>query len=426
MRVKFETVLFDFDGTIAESGEGIVRSARWAMEQLGKAAPGDDVLRRFVGPPLYESFQKLCGLNAADAQRAVELYRVRYSDVGLFEARIYPGIAPLLRALRRSGAWVAVASAKPEAFLVRILEHFGLAGCFDRVAGTTMENRSADKRAQLLAALPEGADPARACMVGDRMYDVAAGRALGMHAVGVAYGYGERAELEDAGADFIAADVAALTAHLLAPEERPRGRMITFEGVDGCGKSTQLRMLADWLSQRGYEVLSTREPGGCPIAERIREVILSLDSRGMSAQCEALLYAAARIEHVRSVLLPALQAGKIVLCDRFLDSSVAYQAFGRELGEDFIRQINGAAAEAVTPDRTLLFDIDRAEARRRAAQGAPLDRLERERDEFFARVADAYDRIARAHPERVRRIDASRGVAEVFADVVRAACPDDL
>ena len=119
MRVKFETVLFDFDGTIAESGEGIVRSARWAMEQLGKAAPGDDVLRRFVGPPLYESFQKLCGLNAADAQRAVELYRVRYSDVGLFEARIYPGIAPLLRALRRSGAWVAVASAKPEAFLVR-------------------------------------------------------------------------------------------------------------------------------------------------------------------------------------------------------------------------------------------------------------------------------------------------------------------
>ena len=101
--------------------------------------------------------------------------------------------------------------------------------------------------------------------------------------------------------------------------------MITFEGTDGCGKSTQMEMLAGWLGERGYEVTATREPGGCPIAERIREVILSLDSSGMSAECEALLYAAARIEHVRSVVLPALRLGKIVLCDRFLDSRDVYK-----------------------------------------------------------------------------------------------------
>ncbi|HIS85599.1 MAG TPA: dTMP kinase [Candidatus Faecivicinus avistercoris] len=423
--MKFDIVLFDFDGTIAESGEGIVRCARWALEQMGKPVPDDGVLRRFVGPPLVASFQELCGLSEDEARRAVAIYRERYSQVGLFEARIYPGIAPLLRALRRSGAWVAVASAKPEAFLVRILEHFGLSDCFDAVAGTTMENQSADKRAQLLAAMPEGAEARRACMVGDRKFDVAAGRALGMHAVGVGYGYGSREELEAAGADFFAEDVAALCAHLLEPDERPRGRMITFEGTDGCGKSTQMEMLAGWLGERGYEVTATREPGGCPIAERIREVILSLDSSGMSAECEALLYAAARIEHVRSVVLPALRLGKIVLCDRFLDSSMAYQAAGRELGEDFIRQINRAASEAVTPDCTLLFDIDRDCARARMAQGAPLDRLESEREDFFDRVARAYDRIAREAPQRVRRIDAARGVQEVFADVL-AAVKDNL
>ena len=260
--MKFDIVLFDFDGTIAESGEGIVRCARWALEQMGKPVPDDAVLRRFVGPPLVASFQELCGLSEDEALRAVAIYRERYSQVGLFEARIYPGIAPLLRALRRSGAWVAVASAKPEAFLVRILEHFGLSDCFDAVAGTTMENQSADKRAQLLAAMPEGGEARRACMVGDRKFDVAAGRALGMHAVGVGYGYGSREELEAAGADFYAEDVAALCAHLLEPDERPRGRMSTFEGTDGCGKSTQMEMLAGWLGERGYEVIATREPGG--------------------------------------------------------------------------------------------------------------------------------------------------------------------
>lgn len=420
MGLNFDIVLFDFDGTIAESGEGIVRCARSALERMGKPAPDDGVLRRFVGPPLLASFQELCGLTEDEARHAVALYRERYSRVGLFEARIYPGLAPLLRALKRRGAWVAVASAKPEAFLTRILEHFGLLDCFDAVSGTTMENQSADKRAQLRAALPEGADLRRACMVGDRKFDVEAGRALGMHAVGVGYGYGDRAELEAAGADFYAADVAALRAHLLGADEAPRGRMISFEGTDGCGKSTQLKRLAEWLGARGYEVVSTREPGGCPIAERIREVILSLDSRGMSAECEALLYAAARVEHVRSVVLPALKLGKIVLCDRFLDSSMAYQAYGRELGAEFIRQINRPAAEAATPDCTLLFDIDRESARKRMAQGAPLDRLECEREDFFSRVAAAYDRIAREQPRRVRRIDASRGVDEVFSDVLAA------
>ena len=156
----------------------------------------------------------------------------------------------------------------------------------------------------------------------------------------------------------------------------------------------------------------TREPGGCPISERIREVILSLDSKGMSAECEALLYAASRVEHVREVIEPALKCGKIVICDRFLDSSIAYQAYGRELGEDFIRQINAPATRRALPDLTLLLEVDRAESRRRMAQGAPLDRLEIEQEDFFARVQAGYDALAQARADRVdrdRRLQEHRG-----------------
>jgi len=171
---------------------------------------------------------------------------------------------------------------------------------------------------------------------------------------------------------------------------------------------------------RGYEVITTREPGGCPIGEKIREVLLSLDSKGMSAECEALLYAASRVEHVKSVILPALKDGKIVLCDRFLDSSIAYQAFGRELGEDFIRQINKAATDLIVPDRTLMFDVARETAKARMAQGAPLDRLELEKEDFFTRVARGYDHVAASDPQRVVRIDSGRSIDEVFADVLAA------
>jgi len=119
-------------------------------------------------------------------------------------------------------------------------------------------------------------------------------------------------------------------------------------------------------------------------------------------------------------VLPALKAGKIVLCDRFLDSSIAYQAYGRELGEDFIRQINKAATDLVMPDCTLQFDIDREAAKARLAKGAPPDRLESEADEFFSRVSKAYDRIAAAEPERIHRIDSGRSIEEVFRDVLAA------
>ena len=226
-------------------------------------------------------------------------------------------------------------------------------------------------------------------------------------------------ELAAAGADALF-DSAPALAEALLEGDVPRGLFITLEGSDGCGKSTQIAKLKDWLEQRGYEVALTREPGGCPISERVREVILSLDSRGMSPECEALLYAAARVEHVREVIEPALKSGKIVICDRFLDSSIAYQAYGRELGEDFIRQINEPAVRHVFPDLTLMLEVSRSDARRRMAAGAPLDRLEIEKEDFFARVQSGYERLADAEPGRVARVDAGRSIEAVFESVKSA------
>ena len=414
--LKYDYYLFDFDGTIADTGEGIRRSAAYALERMGRPVPEEAVLDRFIGPPLQDSFIEYCGMDDAEADEAVGHFRERYRETGLYESRLYPGIAALLRALHERGAHVAIASAKPTVLLRRLAAHYGIDRWLDAISGTGPERHSADKRDLLMAALPEGADPARACMAGDRCFDIEAAAALGMCAVGADYGYSVEGELAGAGADIVFDDPAAMASWML-DGDMPRGRFITLEGSDGCGKSTQIALLKDWLAARGYEVVLTREPGGCPISERIREIILSLDSKGMSDACEALLYAASRVEHVREVIEPALKRGKIVICDRFFDSSLAYQAYGRELGEGFIRQINEPALRRATPDLTLLLEVDRAAARRRMESGRSLDRLEIEKEDFFARVQAGYERLAEAEPRRIARIDAGRPIDEVFESV---------
>ena len=417
--MKFDAYLFDFDGTVAETGEGIRKSAAYALEKMGRPVPEKAVLDRFIGPPLHDSFMNLCGLSDDEADRAIALYRERYVDIGLYESYIYPGVAALLKALHQSGAHVAVASAKPQFMLERLAAHYGIDRYLDVIVGIGAERHSADKRDLILRALPAGTAPERACMVGDRCFDIEAAKALGLCAVGADYGYSLPGELAGAGADVVFDDVAAMREWLLEGKA-PRGLFISLEGSDGCGKSTQIALLKEWLEKRGYETVLTREPGGCPISERIREVILSLDSKGMSDECEALLYAASRVEHVREVIEPALKCGKIVICDRFLDSSIAYQAYGRELGEGFIRQINEPAVRRVFPDLTLLLELNRSDARRRLAKGAPLDRLEIEKEDFFSRVQAGYEALAEAEPERIVRVDAGRPIEAVF-ESVRAA-----
>lgn len=416
--MKFDCILFDFDGTVADTGPGIRRSVAYALERMGREAPGDAVLNRFIGPPLLDSFIEFCGMTEAEALRAIDIYRERYVGVGLYESTVYPGMAALMKALHEAGARVAIASSKPTFMLERLSEHFGLAGYIDRFAGVGLKPHGADKSDLILSAL-DGADKSRAAMVGDRRFDIEAARKVGVCPIGAGFGYAPPGELQAAGAHRVFDSARALGAWLL-DDCWPRGRFITLEGSDGTGKSTQIKLLREWLEVRGWEVVVTREPGGCGISERIREVLLSLDSEGMSPECEALLYAAARVEHVSRVVEPALKLGKIVICDRFLDSSIAYQAYGRELGEGFVRLINDPALRRAAPDATLLMELDRQSARKRLAAGAPADRMEREREDFFARVQAGYEALKRTEPGRITAIDASGSIEAVHMDVVDA------
>lgn len=413
--MKYEWYLFDLDGTLTESGEGIINCARHALSTLGVEQPCEDEMRCFIGPPLMWSFQNVTGLDEQRAARAVEIYRERYSALGWKENRVYPGIAPLLRGIKRRGGKIALASAKPETFCFKILEHFGLMPYFDRVSAISLTNHSAEKRDIILNALPDSHERRHAVMVGDRIFDIEGARQAGVAGVGVEYGYG-------AAEEFANADAVAKTPDdlwdILVGGRRDRGYFITFEGVDGCGKSTQFNGAVDYFNRRGWNIVASREPGGCPIAEKIRELLLDVGSTEMTARCEAMLYAAAREQHVQQVVLPALNAGKLVMCDRFLDSSIAYQAYGRELTEPLIRQINDPAVGDLRPDMTLLYMAETAVARQRVSQGGAPDRIESEGDAFVSRVNAGYACIAQREPERVRAIDAMRPIDEVLADTV--------
>ena len=415
--MKYDTVIFDLDGTLTESEPGITKSVQYALEQMNRPPLDAATLRRFIGPPLRESFIAVAGMAEDEADEAVRIYRERFSTVGWMENSVYEGIAPLLRALKAGGAYVAIATGKPEVFSRKIIDYFGLAPYIDRLEAITLSDHHADKVALVRRALPERYE--RACMVGDRAGDMEGALGNGIDGIGALYGYGTREELENAGARFIAASVNALRDILLDAGDAPGGLFVTFEGTDGCGKTTQMKRTADWLRGRGYEVVSTREPGGCPISERIREIILDVGSAGMTAECEAMLYAAARAQHVSEVIKPAVKRGAIVLCDRFLDSSLVYQGVGRGLGMGAVRALNRLGVDGCQPDLTLFYDIspERAMQRRRAAS-AP-DRLELEEKEFFEAVYGAYKALAAEDPERIAVIDADRPIDAVETDTRR-------
>ena len=188
---------------------------------------------------------------------------------------------------------------------------------------------------------------------------------------------------------------------------------VTFEGLDGCGKTTQAGLLARTLDEEGVDVVSTREPGGTPLGEAVRDLVLHGDH--VAPWAEAALYAAARAQHVEDVIRPALARGATVVCDRYLDSSVAYQGAGRELGVEEVLALNLNVVGGLLPDRTFLVQIDPETAVTRV--GDVRDRIERAGSDFWARVADAYRALAERYPERYVVVDGRRPIAEVATEV---------
>ncbi len=188
---------------------------------------------------------------------------------------------------------------------------------------------------------------------------------------------------------------------------------ITLEGNDGAGKTTIAQACVERLKALGHEVVYTREPGGSRIAERIRDLLLDPGNTDMDARTEAILYAAARRQHLVDIVAPALEQGKIVLCDRFLDSSLAYQGIGRGLGIEEVERLNRFAIDDFMPDRTIFLAIDNETAMARMGRRGEKNRLDREDDAFHQRVREGYEKLVLRDPDRIVKIDASGSIEEV-------------
>ena len=205
-----------------------------------------------------------------------------------------------------------------------------------------------------------------------------------------------------------------------------RGVFITFEGIDGCGKSTQREMLAQQLTQRGLEVVVTREPGGTDIGEDIRRVLISDASVHIAPPTELLLYVAARAQHVAELIRPSLEAGRVVISDRYTDSTVAFQGYGRGLDLEMVASLNRFATGDLVPDLTIVFDLDPAVARTRLSSrpvGGLLGAFDEEHADFHERMRTGYLKMASGEPERIRVVDASGSAEETHSSVMALVLP---
>ena len=199
-----------------------------------------------------------------------------------------------------------------------------------------------------------------------------------------------------------------------------RGKFITFEGCDGCGKSTQLKKLSDYLTEKGVSHIFTREPGGGKISEQIREILLNGKNGEMTDECEALLYAAARVQHLQDRVEPALTEGKLVICDRYIHSSYAYQGYARGLGLDFVRKINAYAEEKYMPDLTIFINLSPKDAFARKKGADENDRLEQAGLAFHERVYEGYLALAETDKEHIVTVDGKGTPEQIFAEVLAA------
>lgn len=196
-----------------------------------------------------------------------------------------------------------------------------------------------------------------------------------------------------------------------------RGLFITFEGPDGSGKTTQIQELKTYLEKNGYNAVLTREPGGTPIGEKIRQIILDKNNQEMDYVAEALLYAASRAQHVNQVIKPALEQGRMVICDRFMDSSIVYQGYGRKLG-DSVRIINEIAVRDCLPDVTFLLKLNPNIGKERI-HADEQDRLELEKMEYHNEVYRGYMELSKLYPERIICIDAGRSIEEIKTEIFK-------
>lgn len=196
-----------------------------------------------------------------------------------------------------------------------------------------------------------------------------------------------------------------------------KGLFITFEGTDGSGKTTQIRLLEDYMKEKGCEVVLSREPGGTRVSEIIRDLILNPKNKEIVPLTEMILYAASRAQHVAEVIEPAIEKGKVVICDRYVDSSYAYQGGGRGMDLKIIADINRIAINGTVPDITFFLDIDPEISIKRRINSTGADRIEQEKIDFHRRVYDGYKKMSILYPDRIKTIDATKSIEEIFSQI---------
>ncbi|MDQ8759447.1 HAD family hydrolase [Streptococcus ruminantium] len=213
----YQTILFDLDGTLTDSGQGILNSVAYALKKMGIEEPNPANLQRFIGPPLYESFSRFYQLNQEETQAAVDAFRIYFKEKGMFENQLYPGIISLLEKLKTNGKTLVIATSKPEVFAKQILEHFGIAHYFEVIAGASLDSSRISKTDVIAYALKQiNSISLPAIMIGDREHDIEGASANNLPAIGVLYGYGTKQEFETAGASHIVQSVKELEKFLLA------------------------------------------------------------------------------------------------------------------------------------------------------------------------------------------------------------------
>ncbi len=404
--MRYPTVIFDLDGTLLDTRPGVLGCFAKAEQELGIPPLPPEERNWVLGPSLYDSFTIKYGLSHERATEAVACYRRHYDAGGVTDCAPFVGVRELLDELKAAGVHLRVATTKMHPFALRALRSQGLLDYFELVSAPTEKDHGSGKK-ELVERAAEGAE-GPCLMVGDRSFDIDGARACGLDSVYVLYGFGNKEEAALCRPSYVAEDCCQLRSLLLG-----RGCFISFEGGDGVGKTTQIENVRRYLTERGYTVRLTREPGGTPAAERVRELLLD-PHLTIDPVAEAYLYAASRAEHVRGVLRPAILRGEAVLCDRYLDSSIAYQGYGRQLGGGEVRALNAWAVDGLLPDRTYLLTLDGKEAERRVGARSARDRLELEGDEFRQRVRQGFGAAAQMAPERVRTILATGSESEVF------------
>lgn len=208
------------------------------------------------------------------------------------------------------------------------------------------------------------------------------------------------------------------------------GLFLTFEGIEGCGKSTQAKKLVKYLQQRGYSVIHTKEPGGTALGSNLRKLVLCSNGINISREAELFLYAADRAQHVQEIILPALQDGKIIICDRFTDATVAYQGYARGVDRAVINNINGLATSGLVPNITILMDLAVTEGLARALArnqkhdpSKREDRFEQEGRAFHEKVRQGYLNLAKIEPDRIKVIDANKTIDQVHEDIIKKVLP---